>query len=1174
MQARTLLAILFLLLVVGGATAAATAVVDEPLGTRQTLGVTLWHLGHQATAISQFKDFLVQQGKTPEDLLPPSALVPPTTTTRILLEPELLGTSALNGWTISGNYITSGNGDNGPTVSIPLHVPKAGLYRIWILYYATAGCTGVMSFDIYRSGQESLGRICQSDEIYDQAATTTGAKWHDLLVDLPQGDLVIKIGHVVRWGWYGGGGYDYRKVDCIYLTDELWASSPSSSTRSSIRGSGAPAGIQWTVYPTLTDVTNWKWWQVRPLSWEDSESNPTLFALSRTFQQQTVDALSLMEYSESSPPDYRLPQRQVVYNEIWNMVANPVREKRQIDILNADISRQPLGYEYVWHDVGGNIPGLRQDGNYAGTPYTSYGNWYGGPGCLMASYGNCWGTVTTQVPVAVPGQYAVWVLSSSTNLSYTAPWYGTVKVGGVTQFTYLHQGHIPSVWMKMGNVNVTQPGQVQVDFTLDGAGAGETYRRIYTLFLVNSQSITPNGTVRPPWTMDMYRARAAQAGAQPNDKLLMWITDDPYRVLSQEVWAEQISGGDSWPYTPVSGTTRTKSLLMARDTDRAVQIGIRSLIDAPTTLNVQVGPLTGSGGTFPGKVTWRVEAFIPYGSDRQTWTPFFLMRRPNVTIPPLNVAGVWLNVDTKGVPSGTYQCDVTLSGPDVPTHTVRLNVRVVSFAATPKKPLLLDGWSIPNLGINTDAEDYMRDFVEHGFNVWNDEMSKADMLKWGIKCLHLGCGTTSRLSTVVNRWKYTLGLDYSDYFVNIMDEPTAGTPEGLQPYTDIAEALHYADPNVRVSFNPGEGASLATFQILNPYCDFWIPYSLHVFSPYYDNPQKKLLYQPKPWMWYSTPCLWDKTARASDVRVAPSQMGNCVGVAFFALNYPWRDQWDTGYEAIGDASTMGAVLSRNGPVASIVYEHYREMMQTSQLAMMVREVLGVSRFDDVTDPWMQSLITSGNSEQLISWLETAMQKISDAKTASSGPVNLWGVVVTAAFDDFFYVESDDRTAGMRIDLPGHNIEPGVYVDVTGTPSTNVDGERTLVVASPADVRIGSSGSVAPVGLNNSALGGGGFGYQGPLWQATGLSNVGLLIKTWGRVTYTGSGFFYIDDGSGADDNSGHAGVKVLGTVPTPPGIDPIGKIVIVTGISSCEKPATVPVRLIRTRGSDDVVVVD
>jgi hypothetical protein len=944
-----------------------SAMVDEPLGARYSLGMTLWHCAHSPSLIARFHDEVRQSGLTPAKLLPKAALRPPASTVRVLVEPELLGVEKLSGWTVAGDRIASGAGDSGPTVAIPLRLPRAGLYRLWVQYDANVISRGVTSLRIYRAGQEHLGPLCQPDEFYDLPAATAGPAWHDLLVDLPAGDLIIQCGHVTRW-WHGSGGYDLRRLDCLYVTDEPWAPPPAPDARKAMREAASPDGIQWTATPALAaaDLSAWTWWQLRPLSWQDAEANPKLFQLSRRFWQGVVDDLARRDYPEDALPDYRAPERQVVFNQTWNMVANPVRARRQIETLNADIRRDPVGYHYVWHDVASHIPGLREDGAYdQNGPCAKYGNWYSTPGCLMAGYGSPVGTVATEVPVTVPGTYSVWVLSQATNLSYTAPWFGKVFVAGREQFTYHHKDTIPSLWMKMGEVTVAQPGAVRVEFTLDGAGAGGTYRRIHTLFLTAAPDVVPRGTVRPPWTLEMLSQRAAQAGAGAgaSDKLLLWLTETPYRPLSQEVWADRITAGDSWPYEPVQGRDCKRELLMARETCRAVQVGLRNLSDTPLTLTVTPSPLEGKAGSFPAAISWRVEAFVPYGSDRQAWTPFFLLRRPDITVPPLNVAGVWLTVDTHGVPAGDYRARVRFRGKGVPAQTVTLQVRVSTVLPNPQQAVLVDGWTQPHEG-----EAYLRDFVEHGMNVWHGEMSKADMQKWGIRQVGLQTGATSGIAEYVARLK-ALGLDYGDYFVGVMDEPGGTTEEGLKPYLDVAKAFRAADPNVRLCFNPSEAAELQTFEILAPYCAVWCPYAKHVFSPYYGNPEKKKIYQPKPWLWYTTPCLWDKTAREPGIRSVPAQPGQCVGVAFFALNYPWRDQWDTGYEHIADASTMGAVISRHGPVATIVWEQIREASQTANLAMLVRERLGVRSFDEVTDPDLQKLIREGADADLIRWLE-------------------------------------------------------------------------------------------------------------------------------------------------------------------------------------------------------------
>ncbi|PIU63999.1 MAG: hypothetical protein COS85_14255 [Armatimonadetes bacterium CG07_land_8_20_14_0_80_59_28] len=87
------------------------------------------------------------------------------------------------------------------------------------------------------------------------------------------------------------------------------------------------------------------------------------------------------------------------------------------------------------------------------------------------------------------------------------------------------------------------------------------------------------------------------------------------------------------------------------------------------------------------------------------------------------------------------------------------------------------------------------------------------------------------------------------------------------------------------------------------------------------------------------------------------------------MTYPFRDQWDTAYEYISDASTMGSVMSRHGPVPTRTWEATREAIQHADLAMLVRECLGVKTFEGVKDPAMQKLISEGTVEELIQWLE-------------------------------------------------------------------------------------------------------------------------------------------------------------------------------------------------------------
>lgn len=46
----------------------------------------------------------------------------------------------------------------------------------------------------------------------------------------------------------------------------------------------------------------------------------------------------------------------------------------------------------------------------------------------------------------------------------------------------------------------------------------------------------------------------------------------------------------------------------------------------------------------------------------------------------------------------------------------------------------------------------------------------------------------------------------------------------------------------------------------------------------------------------------------------------------------------------------------------------------------------------------------------------------DAKKAAGPAFELSGMVVTAAFTDFFYVESEDRASGIRVEIAGHTLQ--------------------------------------------------------------------------------------------------------------------------------------------------------
>lgn len=183
--------------------------------------------------------------------------------------------------------------------------------------------------------------------------------------------------------------------------------------------------------------------------------------------------------------------------------------------------------------------------------------------------------------------------------------------------------------------------------------------------------------------------------------------------------------------------------------------------------------------------------------------------------------------------------------------------------------------------------------------------------------------------------------------------------------------------------------------------------------------------------------------------------------------------------------------------------------------------------------------------------------ISDAKkTADEQAISLSGYIVSAAFSGYFYIESEDRASGIRVEKADHGFSIGDRVDVAGTLLTNSDGEH--YIAASTSTKIGT-GSITPLALTNKWVGGGAFGYQNGVESleytadssftcspAVGLNNIGLLVRTSGRVIKenTTSDSFCIDDG-------GKSVIKCI--APDDVSVDTDWDYISVSGICSCEK---------------------
>lgn len=222
---------------------------------------------------------------------------------------------------------------------------------------------------------------------------------------------------------------------------------------------------------------------------------------------------------------------------------------------------------------------------------------------------------------------------------------------------------------------------------------------------------------------------------------------------------------------------------------------------------------------------------------------------------------------------------------------------------------------------------------------------------------------------------------------------------------------------------------------------------------------------------------------------------------------------------------------------------------------------------------------------------TVLTALSSAKHAAEAVSASVDCVVTYVVSTvLFYVESDDRSCGIMIRKQSHGASVGQRISATGAARTLASGEKYLYATG---LTSSGTGTVEPMVLSNKKIGGGdwfydpssGAGQKGmmeyrlvqtggssvlQLLDCPGMNNIGLLVTTFGKVTYSTSGYFYVDDGSGCRDNSTHIGVKVLGTVP---GANPVGKYVKVTGVASCFKGTAPDTSLYRQIYAREVTVI-
>jgi len=204
--------------------------------------------------------------------------------------------------------------------------------------------------------------------------------------------------------------------------------------------------------------------------------------------------------------------------------------------------------------------------------------------------------------------------------------------------------------------------------------------------------------------------------------------------------------------------------------------------------------------------------------------------------------------------------------------------------------------------------------------------------------------------------------------------------------------------------------------------------------------------------------------------------------------------------------------------------------------------------------------------------------ISSAKALADGTNVFVTGIVTAQFpvgqpSNEFYIQNSSRSAGIRV-ISSSPVSLSDEVQVEGSMATS-GGERVVNGTAVIVLRSGIT-APKPLAMNNRKVGGGAYGRQGAVLNnsitneySTGLNNIGLLVRSWGRVQYVepGGTYFYMDDGSGLKDGSGNCGIRVaIAGLPAPS----TGSFVLVTGVSGTTVINGKIVRLLRPRHVSDL----
>lgn len=231
---------------------------------------------------------------------------------------------------------------------------------------------------------------------------------------------------------------------------------------------------------------------------------------------------------------------------------------------------------------------------------------------------------------------------------------------------------------------------------------------------------------------------------------------------------------------------------------------------------------------------------------------------PNLNVPGMTSAILWLSVTTDGVEPGVYEADLSCSEPKTEPLTILAEVLdvtlpesfawVVSYSTYTRMfpfeygdRLEREAAYRSDIGLNVyhgfpEPGTVMEAARKHGNAVYGvicapDKYRKMDLTDQEIHEIEAGVKQTVKRAR-------ELGLSYDEWYIELWDEPTK---EALEAYENICEIMHRVDPNVRIYCNP------MSYEIGKWY-NKHIAVSCPKFSPrWVDGPEAKALFHQPRW---------------------------------------------------------------------------------------------------------------------------------------------------------------------------------------------------------------------------------------------------------------------------------------------------------------------------------------